>query len=39
MPAPPLFTALEEQLGLKLVADRASEKVLVVDYMEKQSPN
>ena len=37
--APPLFTALEEQLGLKLEADKASEKVLVVDYMEKPSPN
>ena len=38
-PDPPLFTALEEQLGLKLVADKASEKVLIIDSMERPSPN
>ena len=37
--APSLFTALEEQLGLKLVLAKAPEKVLVIDHMEKPSPN
>lgn len=36
---PSLFTALDEQLGLKLVSSRAPGKVLVVDQMEKPSPN
>lgn len=36
---PSLFTALEEQLGLKLVSSKAPGKVLVVDHMEKPSPN
>jgi uncharacterized protein (TIGR03435 family) len=37
--APSLFTALEEQLGLKLVSSKAPGKVLVIDHMEKPSPN
>lgn len=36
---PSLFTALEEQLGLKLVSSKAPGKVLVVDHMERPSPN
>lgn len=36
---PTLFTALEEQLGLKLVSSKASGKVLVIDRMERPSPN
>lgn len=36
---PSLFTALEEQLGLKLVSSKAPEKVLVVDHIERPSPN
>ena len=38
--APPdLFTAIQEQLGLKLVATKASVDVLVVDHVEKPSAN
>lgn len=36
---PSLFTAIEEQLGLKLVSSKAPDKVLVVDQMERPSPN
>jgi uncharacterized protein (TIGR03435 family) len=36
---PSLYTALEEQLGLKLVAARAPVEVIVVDQMDKPSPN
>jgi uncharacterized protein (TIGR03435 family) len=38
--APPdLFTALEEQLGLKLVATRAPVDVLVIDHVERPTEN
>jgi len=30
-----LFTALEEQLGLKLVPDRAPLRALVIDHLER----
>jgi uncharacterized protein (TIGR03435 family) len=34
-----LFTAIEEQLGLKLVPTRGSSQVLVVDHIERPSEN
>lgn len=38
--APPgLFTAIEEQLGLRLKPTRAPAEVLVIDHVEKPSPN
>jgi uncharacterized protein (TIGR03435 family) len=37
--APTLFTALEEQLGLKLEAGKASIEIIVIDHVERPSGN
>jgi uncharacterized protein (TIGR03435 family) len=34
-----LFTAIQEQLGLKLEPQKAQLEVLVIDHAEKPSPN
>jgi uncharacterized protein (TIGR03435 family) len=39
MVGPSLFTAIEEQLGLKLVATRAPVEILVIERVEKLSEN
>ena len=36
---PPLFTAIQEQIGLKLEAGKAQVPVLVIDKAEKPSAN
>jgi uncharacterized protein (TIGR03435 family) len=36
---PPLFTAIQEQIGLKLESEKASVDVMVIDSVEKPSPN
>jgi uncharacterized protein (TIGR03435 family) len=36
---PPLFTAIQEQLGLKLESQKAQVDVMVIDHVEKPSPN
>jgi uncharacterized protein (TIGR03435 family) len=37
--APPLFTAIQEELGLKLEAQKADVPVLVIDHVDHPSPN
>ncbi|MGB7263969.1 MAG: TIGR03435 family protein [Terracidiphilus sp.] len=38
--APPsLYTAVQEQLGLKITATKAPDDVIVIDHIEKPSPN
>jgi uncharacterized protein (TIGR03435 family) len=37
--APPLFIALQEELGLKLVVAKTPAKVVVIDHIELPSPN
>jgi uncharacterized protein (TIGR03435 family) len=36
---PPLFTAIQEQLGLKLESGKAQVDVMVIDHVEHPSPN
>ena len=36
---PSLFTAVQEQLGLRLVATKAPAKVVIIDHIEPPSPN
>jgi bla regulator protein blaR1 len=36
---PPIFTAIQEQIGLKLEARKAQVAVLVIDHVEPPSPN
>lgn len=38
-PEPSLFTALQEQLGLRLESTKAPVDVLVIDHVERPSPN
>jgi uncharacterized protein (TIGR03435 family) len=37
--SPPLFTAIQEQLGLKLEAEKADVSVMVIDHVDRPSPN
>jgi len=36
---PPLFTAIQEQIGLKLEAGKAQVPVMVIDHVEKPDAN
>lgn len=38
-PEPPFFTAIEQQLGLRLVATRGPVDAIIVDHAERPSPN
>jgi uncharacterized protein (TIGR03435 family) len=37
--APNLFDAIQQQLGLKLTAEKTAVDVIVIDHVEKPSPN
>ena len=37
--APPLFTALQQQLGLRLMPTKGPVEVIVIDHIERPSPN
>jgi uncharacterized protein (TIGR03435 family) len=37
--APDLFTAIQQQLGLKLAAEKTAVDVIVIDHVERPSPN
>jgi uncharacterized protein (TIGR03435 family) len=37
--APSLYEAFQEQLGLKLTAEKTQVDVIVIDHVEKPSPN
>jgi uncharacterized protein (TIGR03435 family) len=37
--APSIFTAVQEQLGLRLISDKAMVRVLVVDAVSRPEPN
>ena len=37
--APPLFTAVQEQLGLRLVSQKEPVEVVVIDHIQQPSPN
>ena len=38
-PGPSLFTAVEQQLGLKLLPFKGTRQVIVIDHIEKPSAN
>jgi uncharacterized protein (TIGR03435 family) len=38
-PPPSLWTALQEQLGLKMEAGQAMDDVMVIDHVDHPSPN
>jgi uncharacterized protein (TIGR03435 family) len=36
---PPLYTAIREQLGLKLSSEKTAVDVIVIDHVDHPSPN